>query len=468
MPSNMRYMFLTSLVVSSTYLYFYYAPYSSISVHIYTSSSCDEYLPPMQCLKEYNDPCQTFIDWTLKSDNKTLHTKLEFSEFMFDIKSTMEKSYIKIITYNKLNQSKLIGGDFWWMNVVGPSSFHVELKDNNNGTYESFFSFVEPGNYTVTVELIWSLCDGLRDPPSWWFKSGDEQGKFQKRGSLGVDTYIGKKKEFAFTISESKTKKSLHNRKRNFVKFKRECQPINSPCGYWKNHQQFITPHNPNIVCQDNIKPPENSTIWFYGDSMQLLTYRYFINKTLCKKFFKCGVSYNWNYPNPPSKGIFDNKDFNKSIILNSIGNVLLQKDMRQRSSVFYVNFGVHILMAIPFKQAVDLLQSFVELVQTLKSKLGENFPRIIWKTTTPPFRREYYKYNEDFRRFLTKQRMILWNTYCKEMMCRANIPVIDVYYVTASFTLGAKDGLHFADHVYENAMSAFESYVLNNNGYVE
>lgn len=63
---------------------------------------------------------------------------------------------------------------------------------------------------------------------------------------------------------------------------------------------------------------------------------------------------------------------------------------------------------------------------------------------------------------------MISWNTYCKEVMCRANIPVIDVYYVTASFTLGAKDGLHFADHVYENAMSAFESYVLINNGDVE
>ncbi|XP_057310317.1 uncharacterized protein LOC130648295 [Hydractinia symbiolongicarpus] len=423
-----------------------------------------DYTPPFKCStlhwRDIIVSCNNNIKWELKSDNKSEHTSVQKSKFLLNAKPSKIKSYIKIITYYSNGKKKFIGGDFWWMNVIGPSSFHVDLKDNNDGTYESYFSFVEPGNYTVTVELIWSLCDGLRNPPSWWFKSGDDQGKYQKRGSLGVDTYIGQKKSFLFTILQGKNQDDIYARD---ISGPNQCQPINSHCGYWRNDQEFVTSGRqikPEIP--KNKKLPSRSTIYFHGDSLQFRLHDFFLSRPICKELYHCNLTYTWVYPNPPSKHIYDDKDFNKTIILESIRKVLLHPDVLEKSSVVLINFGLHLMMDISFDEAVDVLEDFVRLVQSLKTKHSANFPRIVWKSTTAPFERERYKYNEDHRRFLTKQRSIMWNAYSREVLCNANIPILDVYYMAASYIPGTLDGVHYVGHVFESAAAAFESFVLN------
>ena len=46
--------------------------------------------------------------------------------------------------------------------------------------------------------------------------------------------------------------------------------------------------------------------------------------------------------------------------------------------------------------------------------------------------------------------------------MCKEGIPILDVYYMTASYPIRPPDGVHYGDHVFETAASAFESFVLD------
>ena len=81
-------------------------------------------------------------------------------------------SIVHIVTKDSLKRKKSIGGDFWWVTVIGSISFHIDIIDNMDGTYVGQFEVMEYGNYTMHVVLEYSLCDGIRDPPTWWFKKG--------------------------------------------------------------------------------------------------------------------------------------------------------------------------------------------------------------------------------------------------------------------------------------------------------
>ena len=44
--------------------------------------------------------------------------------------------------------------------------------DQDDGTYEVMFLALEPGNYSATVFLDYTLCEGYRDPPEDWYIKG--------------------------------------------------------------------------------------------------------------------------------------------------------------------------------------------------------------------------------------------------------------------------------------------------------
>ena len=83
----------------------------------------------------------------------------EFSKFVLQSKTA-------------LGDNKSVGGDSWRIHVKGTSSVPVTVTDNNNGTYEALFLVYEPGQYSVEIVLDYTLCDGLKDPPLHWFRSG--------------------------------------------------------------------------------------------------------------------------------------------------------------------------------------------------------------------------------------------------------------------------------------------------------
>ena len=152
-----------------------------------------DYIPPFQCLHQpFNHvygPCNDKTSWKLKSDDKSVHTNLTFSNIEINTKPPNELSHLKITTYNNLKELKTTGGDSWWIKVIGKYSFHIDIIDNADGTYESWFSFVRPGIYSLEVELIWSECDGLRDPPEWWFSSGKHLFHNQSHKMLPINYY---------------------------------------------------------------------------------------------------------------------------------------------------------------------------------------------------------------------------------------------------------------------------------------
>ena len=88
------------------------------------------------------------------------------------------KSYVFIHSVNYCNRVKRIGGDFWWVKVMGPVSFNVPLIDNNNGAYSREFWLPMEGNYTMSVMLEFSNFNGLKDPPKDWFKKGKRVSMF--------------------------------------------------------------------------------------------------------------------------------------------------------------------------------------------------------------------------------------------------------------------------------------------------
>ena len=218
-----------------------------------------------------------------------------------------------------------------------------------------------------------------------------------------MDTYIGEKRIYNYNITTST------NNSTAFIKQTTNktliCNNINSPCGYWENEKEFITIPRQNHHSSYNktFSTSNKPMIMFYGDSLQFRFHDQFLSRKICKELYVCNRTYLWVYPNPPSKRIYDNKNFNKTIILESIRSVLLHPEMKKNSSVLLINFGLHLMMDVSFEEAKEVLQDFIKLTKNLKQILGDNLARIVWKTTTPPFERERYQYNEDHRRFLAK-----------------------------------------------------------------
>ena len=46
----------------------------------------------------------------------------------------------------------------------GEISFNVDMYDNNDGSYETFIAVPKDGFYDVSLKLMFSLCEALKDP----------------------------------------------------------------------------------------------------------------------------------------------------------------------------------------------------------------------------------------------------------------------------------------------------------------
>ena len=101
---------------------------------------------------------------------------------------------------------------------------------------------------------------------------------------------------------------------------------------------------------------------------------------------------------------VYDGKDFNASRFINDIRIDILAENMRTNKSYLVINFGLHVIMALPFHKAKGLFQSFLKMVRELRNEHGlDEIPRIIWKTTTPPMP-EAHEMHIAHLRFLTRQ----------------------------------------------------------------
>ena len=89
-----------------------------------------------------------------------------------DIRSAGEFSRFSIQSQTSSGQPKAIGGDDWRVLIWGPSVLAPTVIDHKNGTYEVLFLILEPGTYSGFIVLDYSLCDGMKNPPEYWFMIG--------------------------------------------------------------------------------------------------------------------------------------------------------------------------------------------------------------------------------------------------------------------------------------------------------
>ena len=111
--------------------------------------------------------------------NRTDPSK-SFIPFM-DIKPAGEFSRFSIQSQSYNGKPKTIGGDDWRVLIWGPSVLAPTVIDHGNGTYEVLFLILEPGTYFASVVLDYSLCDGMKNPPDYWFMIGK---LWQRLGAL--------------------------------------------------------------------------------------------------------------------------------------------------------------------------------------------------------------------------------------------------------------------------------------------
>ena len=132
-------------------------------------------------------PCVNHTQWAPSRPGwgKENRTNARMSHVSFrDIKPAGEFTRIFIQSRTADGFPKMVGGDFWRVNLRGPSSVDGTLIDHNNGTYEALFLIIEPGFYKLTFHLDYSLCDGLKEPPSDWFIKGETSFVTACNGSL--------------------------------------------------------------------------------------------------------------------------------------------------------------------------------------------------------------------------------------------------------------------------------------------
>ena len=175
---NIRYFWILLLIVCSISVICYYKSMDWSTGVLYLPPFTDSIQPdiPFQCrhftLNELMKPCRNVMAWDKREMNKELRTNALLTEITFKKRPPGMESEIRILTVDKLNRSKSIGGDFWLVNVRGPISFYVPIIDNADGSYVGKFDIMTYGEFEIIIVLEHSFCDGARDPPTWWFLKG--------------------------------------------------------------------------------------------------------------------------------------------------------------------------------------------------------------------------------------------------------------------------------------------------------
>ncbi|XP_028409614.1 uncharacterized protein LOC114532328 isoform X2 [Dendronephthya gigantea] len=419
-------------------------------------------------------PCSDQMAWgSLKSGwGKVNRTSARRSYVIYkDIQPSGQFSRIFIQTRTAGGQEKTIGGDFWRVFLTGPANISASVFDHENGTYEAIALLLEPGNYSVLAFLDYTLCDGLRDPPETWFRIGNRQGKQQREGILGfLDHFIYEPLSggeiITFEVSPNKSSSGIDGLPN--ITCAQSCRSLWNGFGRWKNNVW-----SPYIPVASHLSTGENrtarrGTLWLFGDSLAVRFHISLSTKPLCRQIFEqCRRSYNWLYPLPGENEALeklrnDDLDFQPTIILDSIRDVLRDRLMKDPHSLLLLNLGLHYPISLNFTTFQKLIDDVIQVLIMREKGLGSH-ARVVWKTTTS-IRKENTKppRNATGWRFFTEERIRLFDAYAMSAMCKAGIEVLDVFPLTASYLKGTleSDIVHYSNGVFMTAEMALETYV--------
>ncbi|XP_012555841.3 uncharacterized protein LOC100208485 [Hydra vulgaris] len=398
--------------------------------------------------------------------NKYGRTDVETSYIsIWEIQPAGQFSRVVLQTQYPNGSHKLFGGDFWRCFVRGKTSVPVATKDFLNGSYEFQFLLMESGNYTLSLSLEYTLCDGIKEPPSDWFIKGNVQGKEQKQGILLNDMpYINKPLWNGTTIKFMvPPPNQCIEEKRSFLQ--KQCNKRTSCKFLWHGYGSWINKTTWIPYCENlKVHYPryKEGILWIFGDSVSSQFYHSIKKNRICKNIFRnCLYTYNWIYSlenynltinkyirrnNSIEKTLWDNNDFQVSKVIDELKQVLYHPSMDEKS-VLLLNYGLHYTEATNYTNFQNLIREIIKLGKTVRCKL-------VWRTSTSLNRHKYSMPNLHSRRFMTSQRILLYNAFATKEFCAAGYDILDVYPITDSYPEGTgskmfpHDPVHYEQHV--------------------
>ncbi|XP_068690726.1 uncharacterized protein [Montipora foliosa] len=325
--------------------------------------------------KRIREPCEgnTVYEQHLPGwgeENRT-NGRYSFVESV-DIRPAGEFSRITLQSLTAYGDPKAVGGDYWRVFISGPTGFAPTVFDNGNGFYEILFLVLHPGNYCVSAVLDHSMCEGMKDPPDYWFISGNIHGSNQSPGILkGKQVYL--------------------------------MQPLMGG-----EPLCFNVPASHGPMIRDEF------------------------------------LSYGLGHPSHCGTGC--------KFLSDGFG--------------YWMN-DTWIAHAPVYRQLID------DIIATFKEKWKNEFGeeqlkfrgKLIWKTTTAIHRERFLYHDHPSPRFLTLQRIQLYNAYAIWAMCKAGFEVLDVFPMSYSYPGGTDgrfdrhDAVHFKNTVFKPAEQLLHEY---------
>eukprot|EP00112_Aurelia_sp_Birch-Aquarium-sp1_P014071 Seg3010.1 transcript_id=Seg3010.1/GoldUCD/mRNA.D3Y31 product="hypothetical protein" protein_id=Seg3010.1/GoldUCD/D3Y31 len=208
--------------------------------------------------------------------------------------------------------------------------------------------------------------------------------------------------------------------------------------------------------------PMKYDSLWIYGDSICQRWWGSRSRKSLCKKLFKfCTHTYTFTYVNRKyniSK-INVGLPFNHTKFLVPINKVLHDSRMT-KNSVLVINFGIHLIMGLNMSELRNIVDEFAGTMNRIRTS-GSKLPHMIWKTTTFSRLGDGKLRHRTHARFLTNQRIMLFNAYANWKLCGEGVSIFDEYTVSASYPKRSVDGLHYLDGAFLPAEKGLENFLI-------
>jgi len=366
-----------------------------------------------------------------------------------------EHTRIRIDTYTNHGTLKTFGGDSIRVYLKGVDNIAATIFDLKNGSYEALVMVMTPGKYGIRVVLDYTLCNGFNEPPTEWYVKAHCSGKknetiIPSHISSQVTDYINVEISPGIIVTIQPSRYNLRDLK---------LLTINNDCGYscdklWDGHGVWNAysgwkPYVYNSIKSNSLtnqkkqkKHRNHSNLWIYGDSISYYFHKRLENTDLCSRIFKqCKNTYNWIYP----KALYELRHFCEDVDVNitklrTYFRAILTNELMDKRSVLLFNLGAHFVKNTSFRTYREIIDAFIE---ELKRYRGE----VIWKSTTA-IHDQNVKVMGSFRRYITAQRVLLFNAYANAAICQAGIKLLDVYPMTASYPYGTKDGVHYHGNV--------------------
>lgn len=424
------------------------------------------------------------MDW--RRIRKPCEGKMNFSSYIYSKKRTNanislivgkqirragEYSSFVIKTFDLKGRPKTIGGDTWRVFIKGKSYLESNVYDRLDGSYEAAFLLLDPGEYNVTAYLQGSMCSSFVNPPFDWFEKGDYNGHFQNEWQykdkkkwpfLMKEHMWSELKTFTFVIQENSLERKAKNmaRLRDWTRNcnRKGCNFLFDGFGRWSDDvwKADINKTVSKFFGKDAKVRKKKGTLWFYGDCYAYHLYQNVWNTSLCHEQFKdCGATYNWVYPrwnpdNKKDKSLHMKTRFKINIpwLVKYFKGVLKKPQLKKKDSGMLLNLGLHFIRSTSFENYQKIIKRYIKQIKKHKT-------RVIWRTTTSIYIPEFKAH----KRFQTYQRAMLFNAFSMSEMCRAGIPIVDVFPMTAGYPHQPEDGIHFDLKLLKPVIEVLKSY---------